>query len=347
MWRGWLVGVTGAVAEQRAVVVRQAGVFWRLRRRQIGFVLVFGRGCWIARGGVGLGHRFSCENGAQPLDAEISAGLDQGMKFKLKKRHTFAIGILIGLLAFPVLRRVALAFQARQAGEVINDAISAIGSLKWIDTTLVTGLAAVIAGALSIKAIRNQIEQVERLEVDRMDAKRTAARAVLSVTLSTICDYSATCSKITHDLLPHCRRGRLPDEYKLPEYPELPSSAISVIKEIVEYVEPQHRMVFAELASSMQVQRSRLRNVSKDFAGGFGLKESDLLQYVVDALEVYARATALFDYARFEPKAVPKNIERGGIVGAIHSAGIFSRFEQQIAEKATWHEDFILFKSFT
>ncbi|AIC27062.1 hypothetical protein IE4771_CH01945 [Rhizobium etli bv. mimosae str. IE4771] len=266
------------------------------------------------------------------------------MKFTLKKRYAFAIGILPGLLAFAVLRRVVWAFQSQPSGKVVNDAITAIGSLKWFDTTLVGGLVAVGAAYVSVRAVRDQIRQVADVEADRINAKRTAARAVLPVTLSTICDYAATCARMTHDLLPHCQRGRLPDECKLPEFPELPSSSISVIKEIVEYVEPHHRMVFAELASSMQVQRSRLRNMSKDIAGGFGAKESELLQYVVDALEVHARATALFAYARFEPGAVPENIEPGRIGGSIHSAGIFSRFEQQIAEAAARHEGFILFK---
>lgn len=255
-----------------------------------------------------------------------------------------------------VAREIVFAFEARPTSLVIGDVFSAVGSLRWVDTTLVTGLAAVTAAALSIMEVRRQIERsdaaVQRqidhaaaMQSELRQSKRDAARVALPLALSQICDYATTCARETHDLLPHCKRERLPTTHELPKYPEIPQSVVDVLKEIVEHVEPQYRDVFAKLASTMQIQRARLRGGARDMAGGFGMGKEDILSHIVDALEVYARASALFDYARFEPGAVPEDIRPGATASAIHNVGIFSRFEQDIAEKAGRHDAYVLFGS--
>lgn len=260
------------------------------------------------------------------------------------------------LLAFAVGREIVFAFQARPATDVIGDVFSAVGSLRWVDTTLVTGLAAVMAASFSIYWVRRQIhaatddtqrqiDHAAHIHREQREAKREAARTVLPLALSLICDYATTCARDTHDLLAHCVNDRLPQQRGLPVYPDIPQSPIDVLKEIVEYSDPEHRPVFTALTSKMQIQRARLRGSNRDLSGGFGVSKERLFSHIIDALEVYARAAALFAYARYEPDAVPETITPGSVENAIHSVGIFSPFTRDIAERAALHDTYELFRS--
>jgi hypothetical protein len=268
-----------------------------------------------------------------------------------------AIGGFLGtLLVLATAREVIFAFQAQPFSAVLNDAISTIGSLRWVDTTLVTGAAAVAAATFSIYWVRlqissaaddtqRQIDHAASLHKEQVESKRDAARVALPLTLSLICDYATTCARASHDLLPHCKNNKLPRGLSLPEYPEIPQGAVDALRQMVEFIEPEFRPVFAKLASTMQVQRARLRGTARDYAGGFGLSRETILSNIVDALEVYARASAIFGYARFEPDEKPRDIKPGSVASAIYSVGIFSRFEADITEKAGRHDAYVLFGS--
>ncbi len=255
----------------------------------------------------------------------------------MKKSVAAAVGFLVGLLLFAVGREIAL--DERSWPVMIGDAMSKVGRLGWIDTTLVTGLAAVAAAYVSVRAVRDQIEQERSLEDERRLAKLQAARSVLSLSLSNLCDYSTTCAQLNHDLLLQCGRDRLPRDIVLPAYPVVPDTPVAVLKEMVELSDHTAGMVFAKLASKLQVQSARLRGTARDKAGGQSPSKSTLESHLIDALEVYARCSCLFDYARFEAEMVPEELPRGALSAAIHNVGIYSRLYPEIAERCNLYEE--------
>ncbi|AYG65784.1 hypothetical protein CCGE531_07065 [Rhizobium sp. CCGE531] len=100
------------------------------------------------------------------------------------------VGSVLGLLLFAVGREVWFAFQERPTPEVFDAAFDAVGSLRWIDTTLVTGLAAVAAAFVSVRAVHRQIDSDRQMEADRIAAQPAASRATLPLVLSRICRYA-------------------------------------------------------------------------------------------------------------------------------------------------------------
>ncbi|MGF0524571.1 hypothetical protein ACQEDT_23985 [Agrobacterium pusense] len=255
----------------------------------------------------------------------------------MKKSLAASVGFLVGLLLFAVGREIA--FDERSWTQMLSDALRAVGGLGWVDTTLVTGLAAVAAAYVSVRAVRDQIEQERSLEDERRLAKLQAARSVLSLSLSNLCDYSTTCAQLNHDLLLQCGKDRLPRDIVLPAYPVVPDTPVAVLKEMVELSDHTAGMVFAKLASKLQVQSARLRGTARDKAGGQSPSKSTLESHLIDALEVYARCSCLFDYARFEAELVPEELPRGALSAAIHNVGIYSRLYPEIAERCNLYEE--------
>lgn len=269
-----------------------------------------------------------------PLDERAAAGLHQRMKFKLKKLHAFAIGFPFGLLSFAVLREIVWAFQARPADEVIGDAMSEVGRLGWIDTTLVTGLAAVTAAYVSVRAVRDQIAQVDRIEADRRDASCAATRAMLQLSLSSLCDYATKCARLSYDLSWKFNGSNMADGQKIPEYPSVPDGALTVIKEMIEVVDRAHRPTFAKLVSAIQINAATLRGMKQDFDDGrHSPRLIDVDGCVVASAEVYARSHALFDYSRWDEETVPAiGIGKQEIRGALNLMGLRG-FEELAAER--------------
>ncbi|MBX4964475.1 hypothetical protein [Rhizobium binae] len=255
------------------------------------------------------------------------------MKFKLKKRHAFAIGLPFGVLAFAILREVVWAFQARTAGEVIGHALSTIGSLKWIDTTLVTGFAAVGAAYLSVKTVRDQIRQDKQLEADRILARHDAARAVLPLALSNICQYAIDCGTQLRSLAAQCRDGRLPGNTIIAAFPVPPSDAIQSLKEFIETSPQRDRDFVAKLLSKIQVQISRLQGMRSDRPRGTIVLSINIEDHILDAAEIYGRASVLFEYARGDSNTMPNRLLAPDVYPALSAIGIWDISRERFAER--------------
>lgn len=270
-----------------------------------------------------------------PLDERTAAGLHQRMKFKLKKRHAFAIGFPFGLLTFAVLREIIWAFDARRpASQLISDAISKVGRLGWIDTTLVTGLAAVFAAYLSVREVRRQIDQDRELEANRKRAKLSAARAVLPLTLSKLCGYAQDSADALLVVRSRCGGPVLPRSATLPTFPSIPEEVISDLKELVEFLDENDRPILAALVSDIQVQAARMMGIEADRRGISSVMRANIEVYIGDAAKIYARSSMLFDYARGEVHEVPTTISRRDALTAVHLVGIYEHaLEQQLADR--------------
>ncbi|MBP1848499.1 hypothetical protein J2046_006795 [Rhizobium petrolearium] len=216
---------------------------------------------------------------------------------------------------------------------MIGDAISAVGSLGWIDTTLVTGLAAVTAAALSIRAVKDQIKasdsavqrQIEHgvlVEKNRRDAKRAAARATLPIYLSVICDYAETNGRSLYGLVRQCIDWTLPRNVSLPEFPEIPFEAATALRELVELSDVSERVFLGSLLGEMQVQSSRLRGLTRDRSSGT-VVQHNLESYLADSVEIYARASELFDFGRDPNAKIPDGLSENAIGTGLHVMGVW------------------------
>lgn len=254
-------------------------------------------------------------------------------------------GFIGGLFAYAVGREIVWVFQTRPAGLVIDDTLSAVGSLRWVDTTLVTGLAAVGAAYFSVYWVRRQIasasadtqKQIDHanwLHDELRKSKRDAARVTLPLALSAVCEYSEECARRLAALLPHVRGFTLPRAHPLPDMPSLPDNAIAVIKEVVEFVEEADRAVFAHLVRRIQVQNTRVRGLADEALVTRGIARPNLEAYIVDSILVYAQASDLFDFARYRTNEVSQELGEDSLGGAFASARIHGELRDRLADNA-------------
>lgn len=254
-------------------------------------------------------------------------------------------GFLIVLLIFAVTREVYFAFMERGPIAVLSTSMSAVGKLAWVDTTLVTGVAAVLAAAFSIREVRKQIRSTEiaaekqidhasRLHAEIRDSKRDAARSSLPLALSSICEYSEICTRQLAAILPHVQGDVVPRSFEYPDFPRLPDNAISAIKETIEFIEQSDRKTFARLISRIQVQHSRIRGLPDESRATRGVSRLNLETYIIDSAIVYAQASELFDFARYDTDVVPDDISDATLGSAFSVSQIYGSLKDRLMERA-------------
>lgn len=241
----------------------------------------------------------------------------------MKKLLAGLVGFVVTFVALAVGREIYFAFKERPAPEVIGDAFDAIGSLRWIDTTLVTGLAAVAAAFVSVRAVHRQIDSDRQMEADRIAAQRAANRATLPLVLSRICRYATDHGVRLYAALEQCPGGALPRSVKLGEFSYLPEGSIADLKEFIQFSKSADRKFIADLLSDIQVQNARIEGMISDRARGRLVIADNLEEYLFDAMEIYGRASALFNYARGETEVMPSILYVEDILPALGAFGIW------------------------
>lgn len=225
--------------------------------------------------------------------------------------------------------------------------VAYIGRLTWLSDfqTLLTGAAAVAAAFVSVREVRRQIrkaDQVARrqlqhekdMEAARVSAKEVAARSVLPLALSDISDYSEACSRSLENVLSQCVNRRLPTTASIPAWPEFPMGAIDVLREVIEHSSGYSRQSCANLVGTLQVHRSRLhglqRNVNKP---GHITLSLNIERYIVDTAEIYAQASALYEYARRPELERPATVSFKDVGTALKLLSVDPLIEDQLVER--------------
>jgi hypothetical protein len=266
------------------------------------------------------------------------------------ERRQFLFAVASGLVGLAVLIETVRALTSHSPTESFDAVVRWIGTFRWLEDyqTLIAGLAALLAARWSVRAIllqikkddravRAQMMQVERIESERKIARHTAVRATLSLSLSALCNYAQNCGLLLHGLLLSCENEVLPASARVPEFPPLPDGAIATIKELIEFSDAPLVRTLSQLSAKLQVQSSRLRGLKRDFVVGTNINQLLLEAYTLDATEVYARCSALFDYARSNTEEPPPELTLPEISRAIHNIGIFDDFHEVLAER--WKRD--------
>ena len=188
--------------------------------------------------------------------------------------------------------------------------------LAW--QTLIAGGLAILAALIGGSYIQDQIAVAERHEQDRLRRSFAAARALLPLTLSQISEYAkATAGEL--ETTYHKRDGqRIP---KLPEvsFPTLPGGVVDQLREVIGAADETTAGVLSDLVAKVQIQRSRVRDAEAAIRrGGSQLViATNIESYIVDAAEIYARASSLFPFARREVASPPQDVCADEVASAL------------------------------
>lgn len=262
---------------------------------------------------------------------------------KIRVAAAAGIGFAIGILCFAIGREIARIFLSRPASTVLGDTLTAVGSLKWIDTTLVTGLAAVLAAGISIREVRRQIRSSEndvqtqidltsRIERDRGEAKLAANRSILPLTLASLSQYVEKNAQRIEVLCNSCSANVLPRRVPIPAFAELPSEAISSLKEMVEVVNSSQRQAFSKLLRDIQVESSRLADLSNRNRRGTIIFRTNLDSHIVGLAAISARLSAMYRFGRGRTDIITSEISKHDIRSALMILGVHS-VREEIIEK--------------
>lgn len=193
--------------------------------------------------------------------------------------------------------------------------------------TLIAGLMALAAAFIGGRYINRQVIASNDQEQRRWDAKLAAARAVLPLTLSSICEYTQRCAEVLKEIYAARDNGLIPTTTVVPPLPSVPEQAISGLKEMVETGPKEIVRRLAKLIKEIQIQDARLHdlavNLVEDNRLHIIVTETNIETYIIEAAEIYALAASFFGYARQETEAAPLDIGRERISGALHYFTIY------------------------
>jgi len=161
--------------------------------------------------------------------------------------------------------------------------------------TLIAGLLALIGAAWTVKQIRTQIEQANDLEENRRLREERAAKAVLPLALSEICQYARDCLHLLARYVP--ATDAVPDVRADVNVPRIPTNVIETLQACARFADEDIVNQIAGLLSKLQVQYARLEGLIARSVGSI-MHAREGIDAMVDAADVYAKASTLFEYGR-------------------------------------------------
>ena len=189
---------------------------------------------------------------------------------------------------------------------------------RW--QTLVAGLLAIAAAFVGGTYIEKEISAARELEANRNRRKFAAVRATLPLTLSAVTEYSRRSASALRSIHAHARGNAIPHGTPLPDFPDLPIAAVSEIKETIEYADEDLYGALADLLGELQVHQSRTSHLQRNLRerANHVVMAANIEDDIIDAAEIFARAAALFDFARRENDGVSLEITAAAVVSALN-----------------------------
>ena len=227
----------------------------------------------------------------------LKSAAEEGDGFTMAQRSDASFSFVMGIVA------------GASTTVLIAMSIAVIIRVKWMEDwqTLVTGTMAVGAAVMTVLVIRKQIVQVYETADEERSRELLAARSMLPVTLSRICWYSEACASV---LRPKYIAD--PDEVVEPVAfvaPSLPDDDLANLSRCIRYGDETLQRAVSKLLAQLQIQSSRLRSFAADMRpGGTAHQGGAVHEFLVDAIELYARASGLFDFARQETNSASESV---------------------------------------
>lgn len=163
------------------------------------------------------------------------------------------------------------------------------GLKEW--QTLIAGLLATLAAAVTVFQVRRQMRQSETALFHERERRAFAHRAMLPLLLSDICDFVESDNQKLKIAIANKSQ---PDSI---EWPTNISEQLETLRSVVEFDDQNKEVTdrLRTLISQLQVYRARRR--PKSIRPVSALEGLDRLR---DAVEIYVSASSLFSYARGE-----------------------------------------------
>jgi hypothetical protein len=113
---------------------------------------------------------------------------------------------------------------------------------------------------------------------------------------------------------------------QLPPVPGMPTDAVLALATMIEVAPKKIGHDLAAMLAKLQVQNSRLVGVvedtSPDAPEGALVVKSNIEEFMLDAAELYARASAFFPFARFQVNGRPAPIGEAETITALNLLGL-------------------------
>lgn len=178
----------------------------------------------------------------------------------------------------------------------------AIVLFTWVEEPeqIVGSLLAVGAASVSVFFLHRQIQQTERHEHDRYQRRLRAIRAATPLTLSKICAYSTELAKGWMDVPDRNQTGGASTKIGAtvqPAFPTLDPGLVKDLCDLIEATSEKDAAPFIALLNMLQVSSARARDF---IANGPNMTMQRIYcrSEALEAAEIYARASALFDPIR-------------------------------------------------
>ena len=174
--------------------------------------------------------------------------------------------------------------------------------------TLVAGLLAIAAAGLGGLFVLYQTDANKRQEDAKQTRNHAAARAVLPLALSALVEHADKAATELEKLRATATGVRIMGPTgSIFLAPQVDPKVIRMLQDVIEDASDIVADRISNVISDVQVQDARLRSLSKTL-----LKSTrsifttyDLDGYILDSAVIYARGSALFEYARRETDDVP------------------------------------------
>ena len=182
---------------------------------------------------------------------------------------------------------------------------------------ILAGLATILAGAVAWFSANRQIRQQDKQERFRRTKRMTAVKAILPLTLDACVRHV---EEIGNLLVPVRSAIAAHARPSVPSFPTLPSTVISTLSEAVEYssneIEEQAYSKIISFTPGTPCAAGKFAQRARTWPPCVDCTTQNVDTYILQSAEIYARASALFPYARGEssaphPSFVPDQVFTG------------------------------------
>lgn len=203
--------------------------------------------------------------------------------------------------------------------------------LHWLDTTLVTGLLAIVAAFVGGAYINAQMRQSEEHEKERRRRAHEATRSLLPLTLSLLSQYAKRAGDDLKRVATESDSDAIKRRLQCIHPPALPAEIENNFAAMIGSSCDKVGAVFSDLLVVVQVQYGRLEgHVSAAGSSEWALMPENIFQCVFDAALLHASAAILFAYARRQSDTVSEVTEWDDIYRSLRNMGYWPECYQPL-----------------
>ena len=184
--------------------------------------------------------------------------------------------------------------------ETCRTVIVPVTTIAWSWQSLLGAISTLLAAVYGAWFVLRQIQQNDQQEQDRKARRLRAQRASMPLVMSDLCDFAEQSVERLKRALPLALRyGSVTGTRFAPHAPKLAPGAVKEITAMIEAADDAEADAYIDLLAELQVHLARWRSFEADLtARRNGRVPRDIEIEIVDAAEIYARASNLLAVAR-------------------------------------------------